>query len=368
MLLHIGIIVLFFLLGTFINDSKLKNGNKIYLFITFFVLYIMSAFRSINIGNDTRDYFLMYENFGRTDNILSMPSDIEVGYRVLNKFLYSLNPSPVLLTSITSLFVLGSIFFFIYKNSEIPWLSVMLFINLRTFYFTLSGIRQSIALAIILISYKYLKQGNFWKFVSLVILASTFHTSSLLFLIIYPMSRMRVKQKIIALYFGVSVVFFFILERILPLILNFIPKYQSYLSSSYFESVKLASILNFLVSFSILLFGFFVLKYVKSKRKVNNELGILSVNSNLLLHIMLLSTAFNFIAINGSIIKRAGLYFSVFAIIYIPNLIKKIKDKNIKILIIYLILVLSLAYNLVILIYRPEWQRVYPYELFWDVF
>lgn len=334
MLLHIGIIVLFFLLGMLINDSQLKNGNKIYLFITFFILYILSAFRSVNIGNDTKEYFLMYEKFGRSDNILSMPTDIEVGYRVLNKVLYSLDPSPILLTSITSLLILGSVFFFIYKNSELPWLSVMLFINLRTFYFTLSGIRQSIALAIILISYKYLKQRKFLKFVSLVILASTFHISSLFFLIVYPVTRMRLSQKIIALYFGMTIVVFFLLERILQLILNFIPKYQSYLSSSYFESVKLASILDFLVSFSILLFGYFVLKYVKTKREINNELDILPDNSNLLLHIMLVSTAFNFIAINGSIIKRMGLYFSVFAIIFIPNLINKIKDKNIKILII----------------------------------
>ncbi|SJN37863.1 capsular polysaccharide biosynthesis protein [Marinilactibacillus psychrotolerans 42ea] len=372
MLFQTLLIVGLLLLGIFLTSAKKVFGNKLYLLISFFTLFILSAFRSINIGNDTEDYLYMFQNFGQSQDIFGIDTRIEIGYVALNKVLFLISSNPLILFGVTSAFVIGVFMLFMYKNSNIFWFSVFLFINLRIYYFTLSGIRQAIALAIILISYKFIKERKPIPFSLLVLLASSFHASAIFFFLVYPLSKIKYSKKVMLMYTFVGGVLFLTFNYTIGIILNILPQYENYLSSSYFESIKLASIIDFIIILLIFLFGLFTShRFLSSadRRLVeeNSKNSSGSSSLNILLHIISLAVMITFIAINGAVIKRAALYFFMFAVIFIPYTIQNIKNKKVRVLTLYLIFVLVFAYNLIILIYRPEWQRVYPFEFFWQL-
>ena len=248
-------------------------NKKLYLWIAFSLLFFLSAFRSIEIGNDTSYYVNMYKYYGNSSNFVSISylfsfeniinSRIEPGYVLLNMVLNIFSKEYILLFIVTSLFILGTWKKHIQKNSEIVWLSVLLFFNLRFFYFTLSGLRQAIAMSIILISYEHLKKRNLKLFVMQVLIASLFHLSALVFLIAYPLTKWKINFKIVGIYFLIASLGYLSFDKILNLLLPIFPKYQMYLSSSYLDgNIRTMSIINFLIAFVISIFGMITTKNI----------------------------------------------------------------------------------------------------------
>ena len=379
MILHIFIIMFFVLLAAIIFPNFEHNFNKkLYLWIAFSLLFFLSAFRSIEIGNDTSYYVNMYKYYGNSSNFVSISylfsfeniinSRIEPGYVLLNMVLNIFSKEYILLFIVTSLFILGTWKKHIQKNSEIVWLSVLLFFNLRFFYFTLSGLRQAIAMSIILISYEHLKKRNLKLFVMQVLIASVFHLSALVFLIAYPLTKWKINFKIVGIYFLIASLGYLSFDKILNLLLPIFPKYQMYLSSSYLDgNIRTMSIMNFLIAFVISIFGMITTKkiYKYSKSLYNKDENFDEIN--VLNNIVLVSAVVAFISIKASIIGRFHIYFFMFTVIYIPKALKLIKNNDLRTLMTFIIVILFILYNLIILYYRPEWQNVYPYRFIWDI-
>jgi len=358
----------------FINGET-KFKRKAYLAIVFILLFFISAFRSINIGNDTATYVKMFDIFGSANNIFDLDTRIEIGYIIFNKILYHMTSNPLILFIVTSAFILGSYLKFIYKNSNMIWLSVLLLINLRLFYFTLSGIRQSIAIAIVLLGYEYIKSRKLIKFIIVILIASLFHYSAIVFLIVYPISKIKFSYLVVILQAIIGVALYFAFDILINFAFRLFPQYQAYTASGYFDgNVRIASILNFFVILSILLLGLFTklgkhkLPANETNRVYNANLDLYYLNEdNLLLHIISLGVISYFIAINASLLDRVAMYFFIFTIILVPKAISNIRNRKMLTLVTYLIVVLTFVYNITILLYRPEWQHVYPYEFFWQL-
>ena len=365
MWVHLLIIFTLLILGIILTLSNKKVLKIIFLVLTFCILFILSAFRSANIGNDTYEYLQMYNKFGQALNIFEIDTDIEMGFVIINKILYSINPSSIFLLIVTSALILSVMLIFIYKNSNMVWLSVFLFINFRIYYFTLSGIRQSIALAIVLVSYKFLTEKKAIPFVITVLLASTFHMSAILFLIVYPISNIKYTKRVLAQYMVIGIFLLSLFNVFITLVFRFFPKYRVYLTSSYFESIKIASIVEFLIIFIVLIFGL-VVSY-KNNNLLNLGSRLEFLKSNIMFHIITLAVVINLVSINAGVIQRAALYFFIFVIIFVPKVIAEIKNKELRVLTTYIIIILTFTYNITILMYRPEWQYVYPYEFFWQI-
>ena len=368
MLFHICVILFLCILAAFLfSNGENKHTKKAYLSIVFFTLFFISAFRSINIGNDTATYVNFFELFGTMKSGLSFDTNsyfesrIEIGYILFNKILYLISKDYLILLSTVSAFVIGVWVLHIYKYSSMTWLSVYLFINLRLFYFSLSGLRQSIAMAIVLLSYKFLKDRKVIHFCLIILIASMFHLSALIFILIYPLSRINFSYRFIGISVFIGCVLFVTFDKVLIYFLRVIPKYNMYLNSVYFDgNIKVASIVNFIIIFIIFIFGAMVTKRKSSSiPSLNSELNILN-------HIVLLGAIISFLSINASIVNRFTMYFFMFIVIYIPMVLRYMGNEKLKLIILYAILVFTLAYNIVILYYRPEWQNVYPYEFIWQ--
>ena len=339
----------------------LKNNNKVFLFITFFELFVISGFRAWHIGNDTIRYIHVF-----IANVFSFDlshSHMEKGYLLLNKTLSFFTDNPQAILVITSFCILSGVFYFINKYSKFIFLSTLLFIILY-FSTTLNIIRQCMALALILFSLNFVIKRQFIQFLLCCLLAITFHTSSIIAILLYFIYPLNIKMKNIITILVMAIIIFVFIAPFLERIVLLFSKYRVYMGNILLgEGIKIASILKTILNFFIFLFCFISYFFIYSDKK-NNEKFI--IRPQFLVMMSLIALSIQFISIRSILLEKISLYFSIFNIISIPSFINCYSKQN-KIILSFLFIAFFILYSTIILIYRPEWNRVLPFEFcFWN--
>jgi hypothetical protein len=372
MWLHFILVLSIFLTSfLFLYVKKTKKSKICFFIIIFTQLYILSAFRSIFVGNDTKSNYEYFLRILSKDIILTEYSErAEYGFFLLNKSLTYISSNPQILFIVSSFIILVLYLRFINLNSNIIWLSVYLLLTTLEFYSTMNILRQSIAIAIILASYEFVKNKEPTKFILTVALAALFHYTALIFLIVYPFRNIKYNKKTVFSLIAGALIIFISYDWIAEVLFNIMPRYANYIYKEKFADIEIGSILKFLVSLSILIFGGIVKvnkddnpkqRIIISKNKNNYTYG-----NNILSYICLFGTLISFLSINFSILSRIANYFVIFNIIYVPAIIRKIKDKKKSVTITSTVIILFLIYSFIIIYFRPYWNKVFPYAFFWQ--
>lgn len=354
------VVIAFTIYAKHINFTNKKIENILYLAIIFGLLMFFSSFRGENIGNDTKEYLSLFNSLQDVD-IKYWLERYEIGYLLLNKFLSIISDNQQIIIIVTSIIILLGYSKYIYKYSNIVWLSTFLFFTLGYFGGSMNTIRQQIAIVIILKSYSYLREEKLIKFIVFVVLASLFHSISIIFIIAYPISKLEVNSKVILNGFIVTVLGYLGFDKIFRIIVHY-TKYKYYLDSIYTNGqIRIASIINAFIIIITLIFTFYVLCMdVKNRYIFNKDKDI-----KLMTLLLLVSASINIISFKFNLLDRVAQYFSVFMIVYIPNVISKVKDKKKVMIYIWIVIVLFLAYFSLVQIFKPEWNRIYPYKFYW---
>ncbi len=334
----------------------LRNSDKIFLFITFLELFFISGFRAWHIGNDTNVYVNLFTY--AIDNYDLSFSYMEKGYLLFNKTLSLFTDKPQSILVITSFCILGPIFYFIYKYSKFIFLSTLLFVILQ-FSVTLNIVRQYISLIIVLLGFSFVIKRQFIKFLLCCLIATTFHTSSIVAIVLYFIYPLNIKMKNIITVFIVTILIFVFIAPFLDKVFQILGRYESYMGKTLMgEEIKLASIMKTLVNLSVFLFCFITYFFInKSKEGFSNFI----LRPQFLLICSLLALSIQFISIRGTIIERVATYFSFFSIISIPTFIN-CYPKKIRMIIAAIIIFCFICYTSIIFINRPNWNYVLPFE------
>ena len=95
--------------------------------------------------------------------------------------------------------------------------------------------RAYLAISFLLLSIKYIIDRNFIKFLIFVLIATLFHTSAIVFLIIYPFTYLKwtYKKFLIFIFMSISVSLFF--NQIIELFIQITGRYEGYLSLQIFS-------------------------------------------------------------------------------------------------------------------------------------
>ena len=80
----------------------------------------------------------------------------------------------------------------IYKESKQSAISIVMLVSLGFYYFSMTGLRQTIAMSILILGYPFLKERRFIPFAILVFIASRYHLSALAFLAVYPIANKKI--------------------------------------------------------------------------------------------------------------------------------------------------------------------------------
>lgn len=213
MLLVYGGIFLLFLLW-----QKLKgfqNRRKIFCFFAVLVLFLISAMKEITANGDLRGYANAYSTLPfrsyaslytewRADELK------DFGFYAFGKFFADLDiPVEVWMGCIALIFACGCGAFFC-RYSEDCFLSILIVMTLGYYSFTLSGLRQTVALSVIFLAYHFLLKKKPVHFILSVLVAFLFHSSALIFLPAYWIAKLKIgkKQLVIIVIALLAAVFF----------------------------------------------------------------------------------------------------------------------------------------------------------------
>lgn len=327
-----------------VKYSKSKFVSKVCYIISFMISFLSAALR-YGIGTD---YFYTYVPYFKWINS-GVREYGEVGFNFLNKFIGFFTTDYQWLFFVTSFIILLFIYKAIWDNSEDVLQSVLLIYVGQSYFYSMNMVRQSIAISIILYSYKFLKDKKYIKLLICIVCASLFHSSALVLIPIFAISMLNISilKKIIIfiILFALQPVFY----KALILLLGY-TKYGWYYTEGLFKEG--ISILLVLQNIIILVLDFYYQKIYS--RKITKEYKILSNINFIGVCLMILSC-------NIPLVFRIIRYCTIFQILLIPKLLNlSDNDVNKKIFgsCLFLFLTVCMIYQIIIC----GGEGVYPYE------
>jgi len=187
--MHLTLLILICLIEILVNISKADadKKRKIKAILMGLCIFLFAALRRESVGTDVLSYVLDYS---RVIN-RSMAGVIAMNYRdpafpILMKLLSYISNDPQILLIVIAAFEAISFSYLAYSFGE-PFLFFILFITLRIYPFTLSALRQTIAMSLVWLGIPALKRRQFIKFIVLTVMASLFHSSAIISLLLIPL-------------------------------------------------------------------------------------------------------------------------------------------------------------------------------------
>ena len=333
-------------------QNKESTARKLFCFVAFLSLFLMFALRHQSMGIDLK-YMTTYGYLGRFESIAKTSwtaifdrtvANYERGYIIFNKIIGTICNDKQFFLGACAFFTILPIIYVIYKRSESPFQSVIIYMGLPVFLLTYSGLRQALAIGICFWSFLYIEKKKIVKFVILVILATLFHRSAIIYLVAYPLYHLKMSVSVR----WTSVILMpivFLLKRPLFTIFSRIFKENAVAKNTGAGT----------------LFVIFTLIYVFC---ILYSDGSLEQNGLLNLFLMAcLCQAF------GGIYNTAGrvaYYFMLSLVILLPMVIKKM-DQSLDKPIFQTLIVVSFATFGLYSIYNSTWAMSYPYYFFWEI-
>ncbi len=327
-----------------------KYNSKYYLFLTFFLLFLMAAFRKCDLwidlaGYEKRHIYLKFLTNWETffNNYLVTSKD--VGYYVLEWISTKLGISFQVWIAIIAAFFLFVIGKLIHIKSYQALISTLLFLGLGFYSFSMSGLRQVVAISLTVLAYEQLDEDHNWRFIILTLIASLFHKTAIVFIVLLFLKKVKF-GKFHIIGFLIGLVGFFSYKNQLREILNTYFFTENY--SGYSTSTSTLTYTRFFILLAIFVFCLLYYKKVNSlcdfdHKCFQNEKKIKIRNPLLLYNALFLGTIIQLYSSFVAEMFRVSMYFSLYAILLVPLALyseKNGKLRNVFTMIICLIILL----------------------------
>ena len=329
-------VFIFSLIMAYISDKRAhidfnKFGDKIYRHKEKIFFFLMAVVAIVFVGlrtsyNDTETYRYSYELMPTgMGNILNLDLSLgsNPGFNILNTILKTIGFSTQDFLMIYAVVTVGIYFWFVRKYSDNIWLSVFLFFTMGCYTFTMAAIKQCVAVAFCLVGIDRLLREKKISFVFWILLASTFHPYSLMYLIApFLMFKPWTNKTYILL-----AVFGLIGLGIQPL-LGTVVDITTMLGEEYDAATFTGEGINIFrlaVVWVPVIVSFFVRKYL---REANTK------KDNLILNLTILNAEIMFIGLFGTAnyFGRLANYFLIFQALCLPHLFNGFTTRSKKII------------------------------------
>lgn len=200
------------------RESRLRTTKerKWNLIIALIPVFVLIGFKSENVGRDTYNYLSTMAAFGsEIDWGEEGKKTMEVGFQALIILLRKFTGNPQSLLITLGLLTSVSLYQFIRRTATNWCLALYFFVCLGFFQFSMTGIRQTMAIDILLLSYPFIKNKKLILFMLVVGVAFLFHKSAVVFAPLFFISNMAINKKNTVLMVIVMTVLFFFSEDIL---------------------------------------------------------------------------------------------------------------------------------------------------------
>lgn len=157
--------------------AKISNC-RVYLLCIVLVLTFVCGCRAYSVGNDTQGYFDIYESILK--NGVNPYSEMEPGYEYLCRGILLILPHPQAVFILVALITYSLItwrFWELRDIAEFDWAIACFTISFH--FFIQSGMRQSLALAVVFWTMRYLEKKKILSYLIGVTIAYTIHRSAM---------------------------------------------------------------------------------------------------------------------------------------------------------------------------------------------
>lgn len=303
------------------------------LILAFIFIALLSGFR-YDIGNDYQIQAEIWDNLADSFQFEHSIEDIRL-------LLLTEEPATLLFTylfhwakrpSAYIFFIYSAITcFFIYKtvkreNSGTS--AIFIFFTMCLIFQLWDWSRQAVAMSVVLYAYRYLEQSKLTKYILSIIIASCFHTSAIVMLLLYPIRNVDINKNIAIVIIAILVILAYtgILSYISQNILNFTSTqfsfYQNYTDSEYITQN------DSMLSASAILFTTII---------ASIQIYTLPKGSTMLRLILFLGTVLYVCAVGNLLIERIARYLLLVQLVTFQYVFR-LRYPSIKIVIILLML------------------------------
>ncbi|PJM76394.1 EpsG family protein [Bifidobacterium felsineum] len=345
------------------KDLVFKKYILPFIFIFF---SLVAGFRSSSVGEDTYHYIDVYDKISQTslinikfhgidvvyDTLYGNDLRIEIGYFLLCKIVHMMFTDVHFLFVVVAL-ITGLLFYkFIKDNSLNIYMSTYVFLCESMYMQSFNLMRQMLSISIALQGYKYIRSNRLKEAIAIILLASLFHSSTIVLLIIVPLAFIAKTKNPITFLVSTFLLFIFLLPVLGFLITKYFPRYVSYFSNNYWMTdYGPGTILLWFAELTLCIY--LITCYKKNRIKEENS-EVLIIVMMIILYIGL-----SILGYSISAFERLALPFRAFLILFFPlsfnyiNFLKPFFE-----CILYLILgILFIKYSLTpTRIYTPFWK------------
>ncbi len=344
MIWYIVICALFLLIYLFKNALSRKKVHISGLLPCILVLWFFAFARDYSVGADTKNYVVLIEQLRNSSiadinkvQVYNWSGRYIVSWEFGFKFLIWLLSNTIGYYSTRavvagySLVILIILYKTIKRDSQYPILSVWLYLTLGFFQTSLNMTQNALAIVIMLWSLKYVKERKLLKWILAIVLATSIHFSSLIYLPLYWLGIIRFDRKKTFITVCATGVVLFAFERLLSYIVRFVPlQYVKYLNTSSTASSELFVLLLHVFIFAVII----VCADLRKKNMALNELSGSTSGLNIYLSpyyvIFILEIVAYLLSIYARGLLRVASLFSPVVIIFFPQLVNNILNDKVK--------------------------------------
>ncbi len=334
---------------------RFKINKKTYCIIVGVLMTLVVGCRSINMGmGDTRYVYVSIFDQIRNMNLTEtfnfiINADIEIVFYMLTRIYIFITSNVQIYLLLLSIPINYAVSRFIYKHSNMPALSFILYFSLNYFAFSFTLLRHCIALAIILWSYDYLKEGKLKQFIVTVIIAGLFHRTAWIFILAYPLRKVKFDYKIAMIAIAIAL----FISRVFGIQIYNAIFHDIIASSRYamYIDPNGNTLTFFAINLLILIVSIILIKMSKKDEEMQKNNLMLNLQT---VGICLASTMTFF-----SEMFRISTFFTIFSIVLLPNTLSILNNKKTRIIVEIGMYIVFIAYFFCFTMYN---NAIYPYQ------
>ena len=293
-----------------------QRAKKTYLIFCGLILFLMIALRhpslgSVDSGNYYNNWVTLREMSFSSLRIFMNESDMEPTYLLVVWCLSRVFPSAQFLFVFTGLLYSFAICRVVYLNSDKVMISMVMCICLGLYMFMIQGLRQAIAISICLLAIEACKNRKLVRFALLVLLASLFHRTAMVFLLVYFIYGFALSAATKLIMLGSMGV----LVALSPIIVRY---GNEFLDREYGNTAESGAVVAVLIYVIITVVAFFLLNEQNTEKK-----------DSFFVWILILGMSFYIMRYFGAqALERISFYFIIGQAIVLPAAINKLEYKS----------------------------------------
>ena len=243
---------------------------------------------------------------------LIYPYSFESGWVVFNWLIAFLGGNFHTLLVIHALICISSVGYFIYKNSDCPWLSFTIFVSFSYYVYCFGILRQMMMIAILLFSFDRIKNKKNMQAFLLFLLAFTIHRTAIMFFAVFIVANFVLTEK----WFKLYLLFCIIIGITGPLYIPYLIRIAFSImgKTSYISKITGITYNNM----TLLLFLIAILIYLFAKDSIFKN----KTRDNLLFSVYNISLVLSIASMYSDIFGRPNQMFYIMMIALIPNVIE----------------------------------------------